>query len=147
MRAVSKRILHLIRKEFIHIRRDRGLMRMVVIAPLMQLVIYGYVVATEIRALPMVVLDHSESPESRRLIDRFVFSGYFELEKTATSQSDVTRELDMGRSLIALVIPTDYAENVRRGVSGQLIRFGSHACPSRCWHRGHTPWIAAGIAL
>ena len=120
MRAVSKRILHLIRKEFIHIRRDRGLMRMVVIAPLMQLVIYGYVVATEIRALPMVVLDHSESPESRRLIDRFVFSGYFVLEKTAMSQSDVTLELNMGRSLIALVIPTDYAENVRRGVLAKV---------------------------
>ena len=95
-------------------------MRMVVIAPLMQLVIYGYVVATEIRALPMVVLDHSASPESRRLVDRFVSSGYFTPGKPAASLKDVTKELDSGRSMLALVIPTDYAENVRRGVLAKV---------------------------
>ena len=52
-----KRILQIIRKEFIQIWRDSGLVRMVVMTPLLQLLIYGYVVATEIRALPMVVLD------------------------------------------------------------------------------------------
>ena len=75
-----KRILQIVRKEFIQIRRDKGLVRMVVIAPLLQLVIYGYVVATDIRALPLAVLDQSDSAESRRLVDRFVFSGYFALE-------------------------------------------------------------------
>ena len=45
---------------------------MIVLAPLIQLLIYGYVVATDIRALPMVVLDQARSAESRRLIDRFV---------------------------------------------------------------------------
>jgi len=115
-----KRIFQIVRKEFIQIRRDKGLMRMVVIAPLMQLVIYGYVVATDIRALPLAVLDQSDSAESRRLIDRFVFSGYFALEGHVASLSEAERHLNSGRSMIVLVIPEDFANDVRRGVKAKI---------------------------
>jgi ABC-2 type transport system permease protein len=115
-----KRILHIIRKEFIQIRRDKGLMKMVVLTPLIQLLIYGYVVATDIRALPVVVYDQSESEESRRLVDRFISSGYFTLEEHAPNQAAVTAHLNSGRSIMAIVIPTDYAKDIRRGVSAKI---------------------------
>src|SRR5689334_8148839 len=124
-----RRIAHVIRKEFIQIKRDKWLLRMVAIAPLFQLVIYGYVVATEILALPMVVLDYSPSTETRRLVDRFVSSGYFILEHQAASLSEVTKQLDSGRSLVAVVIPEVYTENVRRGVRAtvQLLVDGTNS--------------------
>src|SRR5688572_858132 len=103
-----KRIREIVRKEFIQIRRDSGLRRMVLIAPLLQLLIYGYVVATDIRSLPMVVLDRSGSSESQRLVDRFVVSGYFELQGHVPSLRDVEEHLNTGQSMIALVIPEDY---------------------------------------
>lgn len=109
------RILQVIRKEFIQIRRDRGTLRMIVMMPLIQLVIYGYVVATEIRALPIVVFDRSNSAQSRRLVDRFLASGYFVIEGHAGSLNEVTRHLNDGRSLMGIVIPEDYAEKIRRG--------------------------------
>jgi ABC-2 type transport system permease protein len=115
-----KRILHIIRKEFIQIRRDTGLMRMVVFTPLIQLLIYGYVVATDIRALPVVVLDQSESIESRRMIDRFISSGYFALEAHAASPAVVTEHLNSGRSIMAIVIPVDYARDIRRGRAAKI---------------------------
>ena len=115
-----KRILKVVRKEFIQIRRDKGLMRMVVIAPLFQLLIYGYVVATDIRALPLAVLDQSDSAESRRLVDRFVFSGYFELEGHVGSLSEAERHLNSGRSMVVLVFPEDFARDVRRGVKAKV---------------------------
>src|SRR6266446_2193107 len=115
-----KRIAQVVRKEFIQIKRDRGLVRMVVIAPLLQLIIYGYVVATEIRALPMAVLDHSSSPESRRLVDRFISGGYFTIEEHSGSLNQVTEQLKSGRSLIGLVIPEDYADSLRRGVLAKV---------------------------
>lgn len=114
------RTLQVVRKEFIQIRRDKGLLRMVVLAPLVQLLIYGYVVATEIRALPIAVLDQSVSAESRRLVDRFVASGYFTLEEYVGSPADAERHLNSGRSLAVLVIPEDYARNVRAGVLAKL---------------------------
>jgi ABC-2 type transport system permease protein len=115
-----KRILQVIRKEFIQIRRDRGLRRMVVIAPLFQLLIYGYVVATDIRALPIAVLDQSSSAESRRLVDRFVSGGYFTLEEHVNSLKDAERHLNSGQSMMVLVIPEDYARDIRRGVLAKL---------------------------
>jgi len=134
-----KRILHIIRKEFIQIRRDKGLMKMVVLTPLIQLLIYGYVVATDIRALPVVVFDQSESEESRRLVDRFISSGYFTLEEHAPNQAAVTEHLNSGRSIMAIVIPTDYARDVRRGVSAkvQLLLDGTNS---------NTATIALGYA-
>jgi ABC-2 type transport system permease protein len=115
-----KRVLQIIRKEFIQIRRDSALVRMVVITPLLQLLIYGYVVATDIRALPMAVLDQSASAESRRLVDRFTASDYFVVKEHVSSLDGIEDHLNSGRSLIALVIPEDYARDVRRGVRAKV---------------------------
>jgi len=115
-----KRILQVVRKEVIQILRDKGLVRMVLIAPLLQLVIYGYVVATDIRALPLAVFDQSNSAESRRLVERFVFSGYFELEGQVGSLGEAERHLNSGRSMMVLVIPDDFARDVRRGVKAKV---------------------------
>src|SRR5688572_23014716 len=114
------RIFQIIRKEFIQMKRDKGLARMVVLTPLIQLLIYGYVVATEIRALPIVVLDRSGSSESRRLVDRFIHSGYFLLEEQTGSLDTVTEHLNSGRSIMAIVVPAEYARDVRRGVRAKV---------------------------
>jgi ABC-2 type transport system permease protein len=82
--------------------------------------IYGYVVATEIRILPMAVLDRSPSAESRRLVDRFVSGGYFKLEGYISSPRQADDELNSGHALMVLVIPHDFAENARRGVHSKL---------------------------
>src|SRR6476659_3447745 len=111
-----KRIGQIVRKEFIQIRRDKGLLRTVILMPVIQLLIYGYVVATEIRALPIAVLDYSNSAEARRLVDRFVSSGYFEFQQYLSSPSQIDRYLNTGGALMVVVIPVDYAENIRRGV-------------------------------
>lgn len=115
-----KRIVQVVRKEFIQIRRDKGLLRMVAIAPLMQLLIYGYVVATDIRALPMAVLDQSPSADSRRLVDRFTSSGYFALEGYIASLKEGERHLNSGQALLVLVIPEDYTPAIRRGVLAKV---------------------------
>src|SRR4051812_41408387 len=108
-----KRIRQIVRKEFIQIRRDRGLLRTVALMPLVQLLIYGYVVATEIRALPIAVLDYSDSAEARRLVDRFVSSGYFKFEGYISSPREIDRHLNSGQSMMVIVVPQDYAENIR----------------------------------
>lgn len=115
-----KRILQIIQKEFIQIGRDSGLKRMVAIAPLLQLLIYGYVVATEIRALPVVILDQARSAESRRLVERFVASGYFTVAGETDNLADVTDAINKEHAMMGLVIPHEYAENVRRGVTARV---------------------------
>ena len=115
-----KRIRQITRKEFIQMRRDSALVRMLIIAPILQLVIYGYVVATEIRALPMAVFDQSRTQESRRLIERFVASGYFVVESRAESPAEITGTLNDGLAMMGLVIPNGYAEDIRRGSRAEV---------------------------
>jgi len=106
---------------------------------LIQLLIYGYVVATEIRELPMVVLDYSSSAESRRLIERFVASGYFAVEGNVENLNQMTDAINKDRAMLGLVISDDFAQNVRRGVTAkiQLLVDGSNS---------NTATIALGYA-
>lgn len=124
-----KRTFRIIHKELIQMRRDPALIRMLILAPVLQLFIYGYVVATEIRSLRMVVLDYSESPESRRLIDRFVASGYFVVHEYARRPDEITDALNSGAATVGIVIPARYAENVGRGSTAvvQMIIDGTNS--------------------
>src|SRR5262245_46236095 len=124
-----KRIGQIIRKEFIQIKCDSGLLRTVALMPLIQLLIYGYVVATEIRALPVAVLDYSASAEGRRLVDRFISTGYFKLEGYLSSPRQIDAELNSGRALMVVVIPKNFAEKTRRraGTKVQLLVDGTNS--------------------
>src|ERR1041385_6374039 len=115
-----KRVVQIVRKEFIQMGRDAGLKRMIVIGPLLQLLIYGYVVATEIRALPLMVLDYSRSAEARRLVERLVASGYFVSEGYADNLDQITDAINSERVMMGVVIPEDYEENVRTGRTAKI---------------------------
>src|SRR4029079_15333945 len=62
-------------KEFIQMRRDRTTLRMMLGVPVMQLILFGYAITTDVRNLPTVVFDQSRTQESRLLIDRLVATG------------------------------------------------------------------------
>ena len=97
------RIRELVRKEFIQIRRDPRLFRIVIIAPIIQLMVFGYAVSTDIRHTATFVVDHDRTERSRDLVNAFVASGYFEVKEptgwrdTTESEGPVLRQLAEGR--------------------------------------------------
>src|SRR5690348_14453094 len=66
-------------KEFIQMRRDRLTLGMMVVIPAVQLMLFGYAIRTEVRHLPAVVLDRSNSSESRALIATLRNTGNFDV--------------------------------------------------------------------
>ena len=58
----------MLRKEFIQMRRDRLTFALIFGVPVIQLLLFGYAIRMEVRHLPMVVLDRSQSSESRALV-------------------------------------------------------------------------------
>ncbi len=123
------RLRHLIRKELIELRRDPRLFGIVIMAPIIQLTMLGYAATTDVKNMPFVVLDRDGSTQSRALITRFTASQYFLLRQVVTSHADIERHLDGGTASMALTIPADYGERVRRGapVAVQVIADGSDA--------------------
>ena len=115
------------RKEFLHVLRDPRSLAMAIAMPMLLLLLYGYALTLDVDNVPTVVWDQSETPSSRDFISRFGGSRYFSIEGYGWNYPQLEREIDSGRALVALVVPRDFADQVRSGrpASVQLIVDGS----------------------
>jgi len=112
---MQARLRHLMRKELLQLRRDRRMLGMLVMAPLIQLFIFGYAVSLDIKHIPLVVCDRDRRAESRELVASFARSGCFELQGSVDSPSQLDRPLASGRALVGLYIPADFSKRRARG--------------------------------
>ncbi len=113
--AVMNRILPIIRKEFIHILRDRRALMIAFLTPVIQMVILGYAATTDVRNVPLAVLDQDRTRQSRALIDAFVQSGQFTVYRYVMSERDLAAQIDSGQARAGLIIPPDYGRTVTAG--------------------------------
>ena len=111
------RIISITRKEFIQIMRDRRTLVVTLLMPIIQLVLMGYAAASDVKNVPLAVLDQSRSPQSRALLDAFRSTGYFVINYEVTSEPDLERLIDEGQAKTGLIIPPDYGQKVSRGQS------------------------------
>ncbi|MBI4865660.1 MAG: ABC transporter permease [Candidatus Wallbacteria bacterium] len=102
-------------KELLQLGRDRKMLPMIFVAPIVQIVIFGFAVDTDVRLVPMVLVDQDGTAASRELVHRFSGSGYFRLEGSEASVGGVERWLEAGRAQLALVIGPGYGEQLARG--------------------------------
>ncbi|MCX7634340.1 MAG: ABC transporter permease [Syntrophales bacterium] len=114
------RIRELVRKEFIQLLRDRRNRSILIIAPLIQILIFGYVVNFDISLIRTAVLDLSASRESRVVIDAFTSGGIFKVVHTTRDPKTIDQLLMEGAAEIALKIPPDFAREIRRGRTGEI---------------------------
>jgi ABC-2 type transport system permease protein len=123
------RLMHVVRKELLELRQDPRLFGIVIMAPIIQLTMLGYAATTDVRNVPIVIVDQDGSSESRDLVSRFEASQSFEVIDRVSSVSDVDRYLDTGTAWMALTIPSDYGERVRAGqpTSIQVVADGTDA--------------------
>jgi ABC-2 type transport system permease protein len=123
------RIGYLVRKEFQQMRRDTRMMRIIFVAPIIQLLILGYAANLDVREIPAVVCDLDRSSQSRELAGSFFHSGYFTYAAWAESTEQVDRYLNDGDASIALIIPRGFGEKMAgSGTAGlQVIADGSES--------------------
>ena len=119
----------MVRKELIELRGDPRLFGLVIMAPIIQLTMLGYAATTDVRDVPMVVVDSDRSSESRELVARFDASQNFVVVDAVPSLNDVAAYLDEGRAWMALSIPADYGAHIRTGrpTAVQVVADGSDA--------------------
>lgn len=109
-----KQIIHFIKKEFLQFKRDPKMFGIILIAPVVQLVLLGYAANLDIDNVKMIVYDQNRTSASREFIERFTSSNYFQIVEYADSYSDITRSLDYGNAIVAMVIPNDFEEKINR---------------------------------
>lgn len=115
IRASLGRLASLVRKERIQLLRDPRTRRIIFVSPVIQLIIFGYAVNTDVRNVATVLLDRDGSQASRELTAAFTAGGYFQVVEVARDESDIERALDGGRARVALVVPVGYGREVTTG--------------------------------
>jgi ABC-2 type transport system permease protein len=109
------RVRELLKKELRQIFRDPQLYRILFAAPLVQLLVFGYAVSTEVRHTATFVVDHAGGTAARRLVESLTASGFFDLAGRSAREADLVRALDHGTAVVGVVIPATFAADLAAG--------------------------------
>lgn len=107
-------------KECLHILRDRRTLMLIIFMPFLQLMIYGYAVNMDVKHLATVVYDQDQSYLSRKLIDAFQQSAYFDVRQKVSSPQELYQALDRGKAKAGLLIPPQFTKDALSGQGAKL---------------------------
>ena len=109
------RLRELMRKELRQTRRDPQALRVVLVAPIVQLIIFGYAVNTDIRHARVILFDRDHTAVSRELGQTLAASGHFRIVATAERAQDLVEARDHGRAILGVEIPRGFASDLESG--------------------------------
>lgn len=115
-----QRLVHVIRKEFTRIRRDPATMRLLIVAPLLQLMLFGYAATNDVRNVQVGIFDGDRTPESRLLIQEIGHSFYFRVLPEVQDPRQLESLLEHGTAQLAINIPPEFARTMARGATAQV---------------------------
>lgn len=113
----------MLRKEFTQLRRDRLTFGMMLGIPLLQIVVFGFLVRTEVRDIPLAVVDDARTTESRELLQRLLNTHNFKFAGQLASRDEIEAVLRRGKASAVLVVPPEFSRDIARGTpaSAQLV--------------------------
>ena len=109
------RFLAVLTKEFVQMRRDRLTFAMMIGVPIMQLVLFGYAINMDPKALPAAVVSADASPFSRSLVRALENTGYYRVVALPRTVDEAERLLERGEVQFVLQIPEDFSRKLLRG--------------------------------
>lgn len=112
--------LAIFRKELLHIRRNKAVLFLAVMLPLMQLTMYGFIDQT-VHDVPTVVVDQDRSVASRELMDQLRATKTFAIQIVTSDPHRARTEIIAGRAGVGIVIPPDYHGKRARGDSAKIL--------------------------
>jgi drug efflux transport system permease protein len=123
------RIRALVHKELRQLFRDPKTKRIVFVAPIVQLLMFGYAVNTDVHNVSTYVVDHDRTTESRALVDALTAPGYFRLVGQSDRPADLAAALDRGTAVVGLQIPQGFARDLAagRGADVQVLVDGTNS--------------------
>jgi len=110
----------MIKKEIIHMMRDPRTLIMILIMPVLQLLLLGYANNTDIKNVPTVIFDQSNSQASRSLLEAFKITGYFSFDYIASTDTEVDNLIAAGKVKVGIIIPSSYSGDLLSGTPAQV---------------------------
>jgi ABC-2 type transport system permease protein len=122
-----ERLKAMLAKEFVQVLRDPRMRFVVLVIPVVQTIIFGYAVNTDVRDVATAIYDLDNSSRSRELADRFIKSGYFDLQERVYDEARARELIDRGEVKALLRMNHGFGEQLAggRGATVQLILDGT----------------------
>jgi len=115
-----KRFVGFVKKEFIHIFRDRRTLLILFGMPVAQILIFGYVVTNEIKEARIAIYDQSKDAVTREITDKILSSGYFRLAKRIEDESQIEETFQKGEIKEIIVFEPHFDEKLNQEKSAQV---------------------------
>lgn len=128
--------LGLIKKEFIQIRRDRNMLRIIFAMPIIQLLLLGYAVNTDVKNIVVDIYDFDQSRHSREFVKALEAGDYFDINESLSANQPLWKldeRLKNRSTEMAVIIDQNFSKNLttRRRATVALITDGSNAASAR----------------
>ena len=108
-------------KETLHVRRDFATLFFSLIIPILQMLLLGYGIDTNIRQIHTVVYNADGRRESRELLERFKNSDTFHIYRYVDNDHDLNDAIVSGKCRVGIKIPVDYSDKLLHGMTGQVL--------------------------
>ncbi|MBL4560418.1 MAG: ABC transporter permease [Labilibaculum sp.] len=110
-----KRFIGFLKKEFYHIFRDKRSMLILFGMPIVQLLLFGFVITNDLKDVKMAVVDHSKDEYTSEIINKITSSGYFKLVENLDGIAQVDELFRKGETKVVLVFEPDFGQNLIKG--------------------------------
>lgn len=115
-----ERVKRMLIKEFIQVFRDPRMRSVIFVAPVIQLVMFGYAVTTDVKNIVTAVYDLDNSVASRELVSRFAGSGYFNIVRYINDEDDIVTMIDRSEVQVVLHMKKGFGDDLDAGRRAQL---------------------------
>ena len=111
--------LAILLKEFLHIRRQPSTIFFMLVVPVMQTIIFGYAIDTQIEHIPLAVYDLDGRRHARELVEAFENTQAFDVVERVQDEGSFRRAITSGVAKAGITIPSNYSDRI---VSGEQVQ-------------------------
>ena len=115
-----KQLNTFIKKEFHHILRDTRSMLVLIGLPIVQLLIFGFAITTEVRNANIAILDNSKDEVTQNIITKIESSKYFDIDRTISTNGQIEKAFKTGKIKLAIVFQQNFQNELAHSNKAQL---------------------------
>lgn len=113
-------LLGLLRKEAYHILRDTRTLAVVILMPVVQVILFGYAIRTDVKDVRLAIVDPTPDHVTLELRNRFEASSAFRIVAVRGTSADLERLFQRGAAQEAVVFEPRFAQRLARGVPARI---------------------------
>jgi len=107
-----KQFIAFVKKEFYHILRDKRTILILLVMPIVQIILFGFAITTEVKNTPMAILDPSKDDATRQITERLAASDFFTLARELNNSEEVEKAFQTGDVKLVVVFSENFQNNL-----------------------------------